>query len=133
MAQLMYDYGLKPWEIYGGKRPFFVKYAELIADVIKDFGLKPIQQELNSPTMRAADFEKAVPKPDMMAYLDPGIFGGKRFAHLHFRGEVYMLTHDQWMTFTGRVKGDLIKKLEMANGISVEQFQDLSDTVDAIV
>ena len=132
MAALILDYRLKPWEIFGGKRPFFLKYAELIGDVIKDFKLKPIQQELVAPTVRASDFEKFAPTAEMMAYIDPSIYGGKRFAHLHYRGEIYMLNHEQWRTFTGRVKDDLIKKLQMANAISVEQFQDLSDAIDPI-
>jgi hypothetical protein len=132
MANLTYDYQLKPWEIFGGKRPFFVKYADVIADVIKDFGLKPIQREVAAPTLRMSEVMKATPTSEMMAYVDPSVFGGKRFAHLHYRGEIYMLNREQWQTFTGRVKDDLLKRLEMANAISVEQFQDLSDAIDAI-
>ena len=68
----------------------------------------------------------------MMAYIDPGIFGGKRFAHLHYRGDTYMLNREQWRTFTGRVKDDLFQKLQMAHSISVEHFQDLSDAIDPV-
>ena len=132
MQTLMLDYRLKPWEIFGGKRPFFMKYAELIGDVIKDFELEPVHQEMIAPTLRASDFEKSALTKEMMAYIDPNIYGGKRFAHLHYRGDIYMLNHEQWQTFTGRVKDDLIKKLQMANAISVEQFQDLSDAIDPI-
>lgn len=132
MSNLIFDYRLKPWEIFGGKRPFFLKYADLIKDVIQDFKLEPIQQEMIAPTFRASNFDKSTLTKEMMAYIDPGIIGGKRFAHLHYRGDIYMLNHEQWRTFTGRIKDDMIERLKMADAISVEQFQDLSDAIDPI-
>lgn len=118
-----------PWEIYGGKRPFFVKYENTIADVIKDFKLKPIEQ-IHSPVMRAAETKSAAKEP--MIYFDPDIFGGKRFAHLHYRGEIYMLNREQWQSFTSRVKDNLIDRLKTANTISIEQMLDLNDAIDPI-
>ena len=123
---------IKPWEIFGGKRPFFLKYADVIKDVIQDFHLQPINQEIISPTVQASNFEKSTLTKERIAYIDPGIHGGKRFAHLHYRGDIYMLNHEQWRAFTGRIKNDMMKRLEMAESISVEQFQDLSDAIDPI-
>jgi hypothetical protein len=129
---LLVDYPFRPWEIYGGKRALFVRYAHIVADLIKDFKLQPIKEELLTPTIRMAGEAKAVPSAEVLQHIDPGIYGGKRFAHLHFRGEVFMLNREQWQAFTGRVKNDLIERLHAADAISVEQFQDLSDAVDAI-
>lgn len=107
MADLLYDYRLKPWEIYGGRRPFFVRYADLIADVINDFKLEPIKDYMQSPVMKAKEAEAST--REKMIYFDPDIYGGKRFAHLHYRGEIYMLNREQWQSFTGRIKNDLIE------------------------
>jgi hypothetical protein len=132
MASLIYDQYFKPWEIFGGKRPFFLRYAEVIADVIKDFKLKPIDQEMASPAVRLSEIAKIPQSSQMMAFIDPGQFGGKRFAHLHYRGDIYVLNSEQWRAFTGRVKDDMINRLKAADSISVEQFQDISDALDPI-
>ena len=129
---LLFDYPFKPWEIFGGKRALFVRYADVIGDLIQDFKLQPIRDEILVPTMRMAGAAKAAPSAEMLQHIDPGIYGGKRFAHLHFRGEVFMLNREQWQAFTGRVKDDLIERLHAADTISVEQFQDLSDAIDPI-
>lgn len=131
MQSIMYDYHLKPWEIYGGKRPFFIKYADIIADVIKDFKLEPIKEELLTPTRRMTALQGAT-ATEAMIFVDPDIYGGKRFAHLHYRGGIYMLNKEQWQSFTSRIKNDLIERLHKANSISVEQIQDLNDAIDPI-
>ena len=131
MANLILDYRLKPWEIFGGKRPFYVKYADMIADVIKDFKLQPIEMQFRSPTVKTSDVHSS-PDLEAVAYIDPDIYGGKRFAHLHYRGEIYMLNREQWQSFTARVKDDLIDRLRTANTISVEQLLDLNDAIDPL-
>ena len=130
MANLLFDYRLKPWEIYGGKRPFFVRYADIIADVINDFKLEAIKEYTHSPVMKAPVADTAT--REEMIRLDPDIFGGKRFAHLHHRGEIYMLNREQWQSFTARIREDLIDRLHTANNISIEQMLDLNDAIDPI-
>ncbi len=127
----MRDLRLEPWEIFGGKRPLFVKYADIIADLIQDFKLKPIEDQLRSPAFRMAGAKEATATAAKIQF-DPGVFGGKRFAHLHYKGEIFMLNRDQWRTFTARVKDDLIHRLESAGTISLEQLQDLNDAIDPI-
>lgn len=132
MPNAIIDYRWKPWEIYGGKRPFFVRYDNVIGDVIKDFKLEPLKEEIVSPLMKASEAQRAAAVQPMI-YFDPDIYGGKRFAHLHYRGEVYMLNREQWQSFTARIKDDLIDRLHSANNISVEQIQDLNDAIDPIM
>ena len=131
MQNVVIDYKLKPWEIYGGKRPFFVKYADVIADLIKDFKLEPIKEQILSPMKMTSEQQKAAAMQPMI-YFDPDIWGGKRFAHLHYRGDIYMLNREQWQSFTARIKDDFITRLHAANSISVEQIQDLNDAIDPI-
>lgn len=130
---MAYDRLLKPWEIYGGKRPFFLKYAELIGKFIQENKLSPIESELISPTLNVAQMEEIGISPLMMVYVDPGTIGGKKFAHFHYRGEIYLLDPSQWKEFTFQVKTDMLNKLQAANVISIEQIQDISDAIDPIV
>lgn len=141
MKNAIFDYPLRPRELdhllrprgdFGGNRAFFTKYAELIGDVLKDFKLEPLRREHLSPTVKPEVFERLASVPELIAFIDPGVQGGKRFAHLHYRGEVYMLNSDQWRTLTGRVKDDMMRRIEIADSISLEQFEELSDVVDAI-
>jgi len=130
-SYVLSDQVLKPIEIYGGKRALFIAYADIIADTIKDFGLKAVKEDIRSPSVKVAK-AKAAAAAEALPYIDPGTHGGKRFAHFHYRGDLYTLTREQWQAFSARVKEDLIDKLHTANTITVEQIQDLADAVDAI-
>ena len=132
MLDRVMEHRLKPWEIYGGKRPFFVEYAEEIGEFIKAHKLSALDHEILSPAMRLSKIQKSDVSPQMMPFVDPGSAGGKRFAHFHYRGEIYKLDQRQWQEFTSKVKTDLVNRLQMANVISIEQIQDLSDAIDAI-
>lgn len=132
MSNLLSEYYIKPWEIYGGKRPFFAQYADMIGDVINEFKLKPMPKEVITPTLRVADYKSSELTSERIAAIDPSIYGGKKFAHFHYRGEIYKLNSKQWQAFAGRVKEDMVKKLQMANAISVQQFQELNDAIDSL-
>ena len=125
------DLRAKAWEIFGGKRAFFLKYADVIGAVINDFKLEPINAQLLNPMKMTAEMKKSE-NAQLMLYLDPGTHGGKRFAHLHYRGDIYMLNHEQWTSFTTRIQNDFVNRLKTAKAISVEQIQDLSDALDPI-
>jgi hypothetical protein len=55
MSALIYDYRIKPWEIYGGRRAFFVRYADLVANVVEELKLQPIQEQFRFPAVRAME------------------------------------------------------------------------------
>lgn len=131
IPQLKYEIERKPWSIYGGKNPFFLRYAKVIEDVIKDFNLEPLKDGVYGHTRMLAEKSNDL-STKAMIYFDPDIWGGKRFAHLHLRDEVYALNRDQWNSFTSRIKNDLVERLEKANSISLEQIQELSDAIDPI-
>lgn len=131
IQNLQYDSRFKPWLNNGGKNPFFLRYATVIKDVIKDFKLKPVEEGLIGHTRMLAEKSNDMSTKAMM-YFDPDIWGGKRFAHLHFRDDIYVLNRDQWNSFTSRIKNDLVERLEKANSISLEQLQELSDAMDPI-
>jgi len=61
--------------------------------------------------------------------------GGLRFAHVHFKGDVYRVSEEGWKVFTSRVISDFTQKLQKAsetNTVSFDQMMELSDTMDVL-
>jgi hypothetical protein len=127
-----YDLVFKPWIKFGELSPLFSEYAGNIEQFIKDQRLPQVDPQIFSPGINLAAMKRMEKSKEMLPYFDPGKFGGKRFAHLHFKGEVYMLNQRQWQDFTSQVKEIMIKKLEQAKNISLEQLMEISDAIDPI-
>lgn len=125
------EFRIKRWEIFGGKRAFFIRYADVINSVIDEFKLTPIKEQILNAKRLTPEMQKSE-SIQMMMYMDPDSHGGKRFAHLHYRGEIFRLNNEQWLLFTARIQKDFITRLEAASAISVEQIQDLNDAIDPI-
>lgn len=119
---------IKPWEIYGGKRAFFLRYADLIQKTISELKLKPVDQAILAAGNVAGKAATAIDR----TIFDPGIYGGRRLAHLHYRGNIYLLSAQQWKTFTEKVKEDMVARLGKANSISVENMIDISESLDPV-
>lgn len=119
---------LKPWEIYGGKKAFFIRYADLVKKVITEFKLKAVDPAIVS----SVNVEQYKASAVNIGLVDPEIFGGRRFAHIHHLGNIYRLDEKQWNAFVGRVKTDMIDRLQNANNIALENIIELSDAMDPI-
>lgn len=61
------------------------------------------------------------------------INGGMRTPHLHYNGEIYILTKEQWKQFSGQILKEFSKKLADTSTISFEQLMELSDTVNSVI
>lgn len=61
------------------------------------------------------------------------INGGMRTPHLHYNGDIYILTKEQWKQFSSQILKDFSKKLAETSTISFEQLMELSDTVNSVV
>jgi hypothetical protein len=119
---------LKPWEIYGGKKAFFIRYADLVKKTITDLKLKAIDPAVIG-SVSAVQLKANAAN---MNYFDPEIFGGRRFAHIHHLGGIYRLDAKQWGTFVSKVKEDMIQRIQNANNISLENVIEISDALDPI-
>jgi len=53
--------------------------------------------------------------------------------HLHYRGNVYVLTTDQWVKFSAPILVNLKAKLNAAKTISFGKMLSISESVNAIV
>lgn len=58
--------------------------------------------------------------------------GGIRAAHLHYKGEVYMLTNKQWNDFSNRMVGELRERLSNARDIGFQQLTQLAEAMGPI-
>ena len=105
---------------YGGRLDFWVKYHDVIKDVVKSSRIAPIGAE-------------ALPRSFAVMPGDPGnIFGGMRMPHFHLGDGIYAVDEKQWGQFTQRVMTDLSAKLANAKQVSFEQMMEVADAVQAL-
>ncbi len=107
--------------IYGGPRDIWIKNAKFLGELVQKWKLQ------------AYSFEAGRAKNAKALIFDPDIRGGIRLAHLHFKGNVYLVNERQWKEFTGKVIKDFQAKLAAAPSVNFEQLMDLSDAVDSLV
>lgn len=119
---------LKPWEIFGGKKAFFIRYADIIKKTITELKLKALDPAIVS----SISAEHAKASVSNVALLDPSIYGGRRFAHLHYMGNIYRLDEKQWAGFIDKVKVDMVARLQKANSISLENVIEINDALDPV-
>lgn len=79
-----------------------------------------------TPVAREAEKSKA---PLLLRIPFPG---GIRFAHLHYKGDVYQVSPEGWKEFTQVVMDGMMQKLRAAKGVSFEQVMEISSSIDAL-
>ena len=102
--------------IYGGPRDIWIRNEKLLGELIAKWKLQPYAQ---------AGRNKAV-------MYDPDIRGGIRLAHLHAKGNIYLVDERQWKEFSGKVIKDFQAKLEKAQSVNFEELMDISDAVEGV-
>jgi hypothetical protein len=58
--------------------------------------------------------------------------GGIRFAHLHYKGDVYQVSPEGWKEFTQVVMDGMVQKLKAAKSVSFDQVMEISSSIDAL-
>ncbi len=101
--------------IYGGPRDIWIRNEKLAGELIAKYKLQPYA---------AAARNKAM--------YDPDIRGGIRMAHLHAKGNIYLVEEKAWNEFSGRVIRDFRAKLENAQSVNFEQLMDISDAMEGV-
>jgi hypothetical protein len=81
----------------------------------------------------AAAKESGEPKAMATIQLPEWVDGGMRVPHLHYNGDIYVLTKEQWKQFSGQILKGFSKKLADTSTVSFEQLMELSDTMGSIV
>lgn len=120
----------------GGNWAFFLINYRLVAETIEKYSLKPVEavhtaSYLNTPTPSeitiATDLQPV--KPPVIRPLS----GGIKVAHLHYKGEIYLMSSEQWNEFSGRVVKGFQTRLAAAKSVDFEHLMELSETIDTLV
>lgn len=100
---------------------FIAKDSKLrVQEIIKKYNLKP--QEV---IIKGAQVDKArIPQL---------INGGMKALHIHFNGDTYLLTQEQWREFSGRMVMDFKQKLTDAKSIGFDQMLGLGEAMSGIL
>lgn len=56
-------------------------------------------------------------------------YGGMKLAHLHYAGDIYVLTESQWADFSKSVMMSFTDKLRSAGKVTFDQVMNISEAV----
>jgi hypothetical protein len=117
-AQVIYD------GRYGGRREIWSAFRVSIANLIEKFQLDP---------MDPAHLPQGG-VPVAMSLVRPWPCGGIKCAHVHWRGDVYLLDSEQWKVFTDGVVKECMHRLENAHTVSLpfDMVADIGDMAGSL-
>ena len=117
---------IRRWRwLVGIPADFWLSHAEMVGKFIDEHDLQPANMHMKQVTAQA---KRAI---DINDLINP--WGGRKLAHLHYRGELYVLNEKQWQEFTTNITREFSSKLAKAGTISFDQFIKLSDAMEPIV
>lgn len=118
---------------YGGPRDFWVRNIDTIKGFLRRHRISPVERLhliADDPVPirpRGAKRSSRVPIPRPRPFP-----GGLKIPHLHFEGELFVLTDAQWKEFAaGALKG-FQEKLNKAGTVSFEQVMGLADAINGL-
>lgn len=124
-------YRLRWW--IGIPIPFWTTHHEQIGAFLRKNRIRAVDK---SVMMRGDQLPVSSPATSARArarFVDPRPFpGGIRFAHLHYRQDLFLLTDRQWKDFAGGVLDMVADRLKRAETIGFEQMLDLAGAADSI-
>ena len=132
----MLEFLSKPPWIFGGRMIFWLQNIKSVEDFIRSHGLNraPTEHMLSQsmflgPVMIGAEVEKKSPTtiPNPIPYP-----GGIRVAHLHYKGDVYLLTPEQWKEFSAGIIKGFQEKLAKVSSIGFEQIMEISEAIGGL-
>jgi hypothetical protein len=120
----------------GGRWDIWLTQRDYIGGLIKEFRVKPIEAEHLvefgfTPSLKEIkEAEKAVVTRPIL--WDPGIRGGIRVPHLHYKGQAYLLDEKQWDAFSKKVIADAQAKLANVKVVSFDNLAQLAAAVEGM-
>jgi hypothetical protein len=106
----------------GGNWAYFVKNQRLVGEFIRVNQIKPV--EIGPISQLGARSAKA--------FIDLGIRGGIRVAHLHFNDKIYLLDAEQWAKFSGSIIANSKAKLAKVKEVSFEEGMALGSVTQVL-
>lgn len=110
---------------YGRPADFWLSHIDTVAAFIKEHKLRAVERE----NLQVIPEEKSVIDIDDII----GSHGGRKLAHLHYRGDIYLLNDNQWKAFSNKIIGGFAEKLANAKTVNFEQLIQLSDAMGSII
>ncbi len=119
MAKLSSDFWTSP---IGGNWAYWSTAVRQIAEFIKVNRLTP---SVIGPIAAKTKAKKG-------KFIDLGIRGGIRAAHLHFDNKIFLLDEEQWGKFSDRVIADSKAMLQNVKKVGFEQTMALANAVQGM-
>jgi hypothetical protein len=114
--------------LHGMPADFWVLYAKNVQRFIEANKLRPVSKEVLGLGLGKT---QAMEKISM--HYPWWYFGGMKAAHLHYKGELYVLNKKQWSDFSNQIIKEFSEKLAGAKTVNFEQLIELSETVNGII
>jgi len=116
---------------YGGPRDIWIRHIDLTQKLISDQKLKPVDPSHYIPGPAA--YATLPTQEGTTTVLRRISFpGGIRLPHVHFKGDMYLLSDEQWKEFSGKLVKEFQAKLSRARTLNVESLIDLSAAIDTV-
>lgn len=125
------------WWKYGGRREFWAVFEHQIGEFIEKNSLTALSKEaqmgLASGPIVAPTENPTTTTREKSAYFPIWWYGTMKAAHLHYKGNIYVLQPEQWAKFTGPILEKLKVKLNAAKTVNFGKMMDLSEAINEIV
>lgn len=126
--------------IWGIPADIWIKHIDIIESIIKKGQAKLINEvflppinEIAGAVNPAVATREAAPKATAAKQILKIPFpGGIRFAHFHYKGDVYRVSPEGWQQFSKGVVEGMMQKLGSAKSVSFEQVMELSGSIDTL-
>jgi hypothetical protein len=113
---------LLPQWLCGPKSPIHIDHLDQAGKVIGQFNLKAL-----TPEQLRTVGAKATGAAVMRSKIQPKDFpGGIRQMHLHYQGDIYLLTAEQWNVYSSLVMEKVTASLAKAGTVSFPELAVLS-------
>lgn len=116
---------------YGGPRDIWIKHVDAIQKLITEKKLKPVDPSHYIPDLPTQVISQTLEgaTPTFRRIHFPG---GIRLPHVHFKGDMYLLSDEQWKEFSGKLVKEFQAKLSRARVLNIESLMDLSAAIDTV-
>lgn len=112
---------------------FWVLEAARIKEFVQQMKIQPVDQSYLADDPVPVPNVAATARVANPAVLYPRPFpGGLKTAHLHFQGNVYLLTDEQWKKFSADALKTLKDKLNKASTVGFGPMMELSDAISGL-
>lgn len=122
---------------YGGRFEYWVTHRAEIAKFIKKAKIPAVEAEHMRvfpapPVSKARASEKAIPNWWPYPIPIPFPWPGFRAPHLHYGGDIYVLTEKQWSDFSRTAIKNFQEKLAGAESVKFAELMEIAEAMEGL-